>query len=236
LFTPFAAGIGGLVSSDRPRQLVVGLAMMIGLCATLSPWWIRNFAVAGRFVPTSLQVGASLYDGLNPEADGGSDMRFVPQFVEEQQKADAASAEKPASLFEDRLDQRMEMASKAWAKEHPGRVLKLAAVKFVRMWSPWPNAKEFQSRRLAWILAAGYVPLLGAAAYGAIRTVGRGWPYVLCLLPAAYFTLLHMIFVSSIRYRQPALLPLMVLAAAGIALLLRWPERQSPSQPSTARA
>jgi hypothetical protein len=103
------------------------------------------------------------------------------------------------------------------------------------MWSPWPNAKEFQSRRLAWILAAGYVPLLLVATYGAFRTLRRGWPYVLCLLPAAYFTLLHMVFVSSIRYRQPALLPVMVLAAAGIALLLRWPDGQCPAQPSTAR-
>jgi hypothetical protein len=103
------------------------------------------------------------------------------------------------------------------------------------MWSPWPNAKEFQSRRLAWILAAGYAPLLLTAAYGAFRTVGCGWPYVLCLLPAVYFTLLHMIFVSSIRYRQPALLPLMVLAAAGIAALLRWPEAQHSSQPQTPR-
>jgi hypothetical protein len=35
----------------------------------------------------------------------------------------------------------------------------------------------------------------------------------LCGLPAIYFTLLHMVFVSSIRYREPAMLGLIVLAA-----------------------
>jgi hypothetical protein len=52
----------------------------------------------------------------------------------------------------------------------------------------------------------------------------RDWPYLLCVLPAFYFTLLHVIFVSSIRYRQPALLPLMVLAAGA---LMHWRGNQS---------
>ena len=38
-------------------------------------------------------------------------------------------------------------------------------------------------------------------------------------MPAIYFTLLHMVFVSSIRYRQPAMLALIVPAAA---FLVRW--------------
>jgi hypothetical protein len=52
------------------------------------------------------------------------------------------------------------------------------------------------------------------ALWGAWRSAPRDWPYALCVLPAIYFTLLHVVFVASIRYRQPPMLALIVLAAA----------------------
>ena len=76
-------------------------------------------------------------------------------------------------------------------------------------------ARSFASKskpiRLAVLFA--YVPILALGAVGAARTIRRGWPYIMCWLPAVYFTVLHMIFVSSIRYRQPAMLGVIVLAA-----------------------
>jgi hypothetical protein len=60
---------------------------------------------------------------------------------------------------------------------------------------------------------ATYVPIMILAITGAARTIRRGWPYVLCWLPAVYLTGLHVVFVGSIRYRVPAMLTLAVLAA-----------------------
>ena len=220
LFIPFAVVIGLAIGGDRRRQLIIGLVMLMAMAVAMSPWWIRNYRVAGRFVPTSLQVGTSLYDGLNPQASGGSEMSFVPRFGKQQAQADAedrAAGKEPSGLFEDRLDRRMQAAAIDWAKRNPRRVLELAGIKFLRMWSPLPNAAEFRSTMLRLVLAAGYTPVLVLGLIGVWRFGRRGWPYVLCFLPAIYFTLLHVIFVSSIRYRQPAMLLLIVLAAGLVA-------------------
>lgn len=244
LFVPFA-GLAGVVvipwlhvSSNCPsRSTLLGRHVQLtgvtftAMCLTLIPWWGRNYLITGRFVPTTLQVGASLYDGLGPQAAGGSDMRFVPEFVAAQHAADNATAHLTGT-FEERLDRRIRDASLAWSRENPGRVLQLAGTKFVRMWSPIPNAAEFGSLALRLILAATYTPLILLAAYGAIRYVRRDWPYWLCVLPAAYFTCLHMVFVSSIRYRQPAMLVLAVLAAAAAVKLVDLVRRRALSQPA----
>ena len=226
LFVPFAVVVGlafslwrrnateGVPYSALRRHLLIDGAMVVGLCLAMLPWWIRNCQLAGRFVPTSLQVGASLYDGISPSATGASDMAFVGKFVAEQRAADAQPNADLRGLFEDRLDQRMRQAAIDFARNNPGRVLQLVGIKLLRMWSPLPNAAEFQSNTLRLILAATYTPVILLALVGVWRYAGRDWPYLLCLLPAVYFTLLHVVFVSSIRYRQPAMLPLIVLAAA----------------------
>ena len=58
-----------------------------------------------------------------------------------------------------------------------------------------------------------YVPIMLLALVGVWRTRRLDWPYRLCWLPAVYFTLLHVVFVASMRYRDPAMLVMIVLAA-----------------------
>lgn len=226
LFLPFAAGIGIVAVREKSRHVVVVGAMFTGLCLTMLPWWVRNYAVAGRFVPTTLQVGASLYDGLSPTATGASEMGFVPKFEAEQHVADDAAAKPPHGIFEDRLDRRMFAASTAWVRQNPLSACRLAGVKFLRMWNFVPNAAEMRGTTLRLVLAITYTPTILLALVAALRFAPRGWAYVLCLLPAIYFTILHCVFVSSIRYRQPAMLLLIVLAAG---LVKEWRERRAHS-------
>jgi 4-amino-4-deoxy-L-arabinose transferase-like glycosyltransferase len=214
LFTPFALILAIAFSRARRRHAELGLAMIVALVATMAPWWVRNYAVTGHFVPTSLQVGASLYDGLSPHATGASDMRHVDEFARRYRASLPPQERTSGAGWEVALDRRLRDAAVRWALENPGRALELAWVKFVRIWNIWPNAAEFQSWRLRLIVAAGYAPLLVLGLWGAWRWAPRDWPYSLCIVPAVYFTLLHMIFVGSIRYRQPAMLALIVLAAA----------------------
>jgi 4-amino-4-deoxy-L-arabinose transferase-like glycosyltransferase len=225
LFVPFAMICGMVFSRPRLRHLDGGLATLVGLIVVMTPWWIRNYQVVGRFVPTTLQVGASLYDGLNPKATGASDMSGVEDrlmgrlFLLELEKNRLIQAKQPdteptlAKIAEYDFDRDLRQEALAWAREHPGRVLRLAAIKFTRMWNVWPNEPQFRSWPVRLAVFFSYVPIMALALWGAWKFRDRGWPCVLCWLPAVYLTLLHMVFVSSIRYREPAMLPLIVLAA-----------------------
>jgi hypothetical protein len=106
--------------------------------------------------------------------------------------------------------------------------MQLVGIKLLRMWSPLPNAAEFRSLPLRLILATTFTPVMLLALVGVWKYVRRDWPYLLLVLPAIYFTCLHVIFVSSIRYRQPAMLPLIILAAAAIVAWLG-PKSKVPS-------
>jgi len=203
---------GSLCGGGRWRQAGIGACMLIGLVAVMAPWWIRNAQVTGRFVPTTLQVGASLYDGLNPRATGASDMAFVPRFVEGLRREPAETND----TFEYRLDRRFRREAWAWARANPVRAVQLGGKKLLRMWNIWPNEPAFSSWPVRLAVFFTYVPILVLGIIGAVRTIRSGWPYLLCWLPAVYFTALHVVFVSSIRYRQPAMLGLIVLAAGVI--------------------
>jgi 4-amino-4-deoxy-L-arabinose transferase-like glycosyltransferase len=212
LFIPFALALA-MFGHGRRRNIVIGALMLAAFAVTMMPWWVRGYRVTGTFVATTLQLGASLYDGLNPHATGASDMRFVPEFVEAQRRSDESRGQPLPGTFEQRLDARLRSASVEWARNHPVSVARLALAKFARMWNPWPNAAEFQSGLFRWTVFLSYTPLAALAACGCWWHLRRGWPFVLCTLPALYLTLLHMVFVSSLRYREPAMLPLIVLAS-----------------------
>lgn len=216
LFLPYFLVCGSLTSEGRSRVVRLVLPLLAGLCVVMAPWWWRNFEVTGRFVPTTLQVGASLYDGWHPEATGASDMRFTPQFIADQRAADAAATGPLTDTFEERLDRRHRDAALQWASAHAGRVLELMVIKLGRMWSPLPNAREVGGALVRLVTCCAYVPLMGLAVWHTVRRWRTGSADWIVWLPAIYLTNLHVIFVSSLRYRQPALLPLIALAVGGL--------------------
>jgi 4-amino-4-deoxy-L-arabinose transferase-like glycosyltransferase len=212
LFVPFVALAGLPFTRRRVEHLKQALVMSLGVAAVMAPWWWRSFQVVGRFVPTTLQVGASLYDGLNPRATGASDMWFVQERVTEEH----LHPSDPDQPLEYRLDRRLRNMALDWATEHPARVCRLAITKFVRMWNIWPNDQEHRGALLRLITAATYVPALVGALVGIGITRRKHWPAALAWLPAVYLTLLHVIFVSSLRYREPPMLGLLAFTAVAI--------------------
>lgn len=224
LFTPLAVLLSVALCTPRRKHLTLGFAVLLTMVAVMMPWWIRNGRVTGRVVATTLQVGVSLYDGLNPEANGASRMDFVPGFTAQArmryEEAKRNDVREPREGFEFYLDREFRSASLAWAFEHPGRVIELATIKFSRMWNVWPNESDFRSWPMRLVVVFSYVPLLILGWWGVWKFHRPIWPLILCWLPAIYFTALHVVFVSSVRYREPAMLCLMAPAAAMLKVWL----------------
>jgi 4-amino-4-deoxy-L-arabinose transferase-like glycosyltransferase len=197
---------------SRDRRLLEGacwsaLLIAIGIALVMSPWWVRNARTYGRFVATSVWFGASLYDGLNPSATGASDMRF---------------REAPEFRVLSEVEQDAELTKRAieFVRENPSRVLALAVIKVGRYFSPWPNAVEVRSRWLAVASAVIVIPvycLIVAGVWDRRRDVRA---LVLLAGPLVYFSVVHLVFVSSIRYRIPGEMVATSLAGIGLASIV----------------
>lgn len=193
-----------LATAREIRTSIVPAALVLaGLGLMLLPWTVRNAFATGHFVPTTLWVGASLYDGLNPAATGASDMRFV--------ETDGIYER----LTEYEADRHYRRAALEYARRHPARSIELAASKLWRFWNPLPNADQFGSPWLALPVAGCSIVVLALAACGAWQARRALWLWLIPAAPVLYFSLVHVVFVGSVRYRLPAEYALLVLSAVG---------------------
>lgn len=199
------------ISSTKAN--IAGLALLAGMVLGLSPWTYRNYVVTGGdFVPTTLWMGPSLYDGLNPEANGDSHMEFLQHDALYQ------------SMSERDVDRHYRRAAWTWAAQNPGRTVQLAWIKLGRYWNLWPNTPQFDHWQVRFALLTFLVPIAFAALWGIYRrpdlraapALPWSWIFFLTLAPILYFSALHLLFVSSLRYRLPAEYPLLLLSALGI--------------------
>jgi hypothetical protein len=197
-----------LWSGRTKPTAALATTVIVAACIALAPWTIRNRVVTGHWIPTTPWVGPSLYDGLNPSATGASDMRF---FDEEQLLA---------RMSENDMDREYRRRAWEFARRNPGRAVELAFVKLWRFWRPWPSAEQFASPAARAVVAAYYIPVLAFAVIGAWVRRSDLWILALSAGPILLFSVVHCVFVSSLRYRLPAEYPLCVLAAVGLQSLL----------------
>lgn len=194
------------VTRFRPSQLVGGALSLLLVIASLVPWAVRNRTVVGEWVWLTTRAGISLYDGVGPQATGASDIGDV-------QRSGAAG-----QLPEREWNEHFRREAWKQIKNDPGRVVRLAGHKLARMWNPFPNVESYRGGATRWISALWTAPLFLLAIAGIVRCIrlpGRtGWVLVFfLLLPAIYFSLVHALYIGSVRYRLPAMPMIAVLAA-----------------------
>jgi hypothetical protein len=233
LFTPFVAILGLAWPGSRKIHLQIIVAIGLGTCLTMTPWWIRNYQITGKFVLTTLQVGPSLLDSFHEGATGGSDegMQFMRRIEQEQiqaDQADLANAEALESTLEWRINRRAQREAVTWAKENPAEIWRLAWAKFRKTWSLWPDGGDVGSPAIRLAISVSSLSVLVLAIVGSFKY----WPrnrlmLAICWSPCLYFTLLHMVFVGSVRYREPAMMVLIAIAGCVLMTLISRPQNST---------
>ena len=197
-------------------RVVVLWAVM--LVAALLPWGLRNRAVLGSYAWLSTNGGVTLSDGQGPQATGASDQSFL---------ADMGYS---GRFIEVVLDRQLRVEAIRQMRRDPWRVVSLAGVKFLRHVEPDAERRRVSQpvarpgERIHWAAV-----LLGAAV-GTWRLRRRPRVLVLLWMPVVYVTLVHCIYVGSLRYRVPVMPFVEILAAAAFAASLDSRDRRHDSE------
>ena len=197
------AGVLFLLNQSWSARLTVVGALLVAFGAVMVPWVFRNYQVTGHWVLTSLWSGPSLYDGLNPEADGTSNMEFF----------DRENVMGTMSEYE--MNAHYQHRAVEFLRTNPWTSVVLSGRKVARFLQLAPSANV-----VGWgqrVVCGALVLVFGLLCVAGIRSRLLNSVGLLVVLgPFLLFMAVHMVFVGSLRYRLPVEFPLAILAATGL--------------------
>ncbi|MBI2922866.1 MAG: glycosyltransferase family 39 protein [Planctomycetes bacterium] len=205
---PVLALAGGILvpAAGARKGLALATAFFAAFAALYAPWIVRNAIVLRAFVPATTQVGTALFEAFGPGATGGisRDTMDWPREVD--------------ALPELERNRRYRAMAGEAVRRDPARAVALAPRKWAKLWNPAPNAAEYRGGLLLLVSLAWNIPLYLLALAGA--WLRRREPAVRwSLLAVAGLTLVHAVFLGSLRYRMPVMPEVGIAAAAGLAAL-----------------
>ena len=208
ILPPLLAGAFALLagrSPGRAGRALVFSSLVYGLC--LSPWWFRNYRVLDDFVPFTTSSARVLYSGNNPMNRSGGGLRG----------RDWVPIEAYDTLPELEWAKAYQREAVAYIKEKPGVFLALAVTRFGRFWRLYAYAEEWRRPIYIVVSVLSFGTILLFALVGSIRTRKMWRRIVPIYLLIGFFTLVHVVSISSIRYRLPLEPFLIALAALPMA-------------------
>ena len=196
-----------------------GLCFIAGAAVLLAPWLYATNQMVGRPVLTT-NAAFNLYLGNNPAATG----KFV-SIADTPLGQDWNTTR--VQLGEVGNADRLQVAALDWIRTNPGQAAKLAALKLVYFWAPnMPDADDMAASttvaaiRLVEVAQYGLILLLALLAFGS-RLVARDGKWIFAAMIAGFW-LVHAAAYIIVRYRDPAIPLLIVMAAVPVAA---WIER-----------
>ncbi len=194
----------------------------------MTPWWIHNYKQYNKFIMFNLAAPHTLFIGNNPLNNSGggviiddNDIKKFPNRFSEKHSDFSYDLLKGYPGFEydpnkdkivftegvnaalDRYDSYLEY-SLNYIKNNPSRFIELSIKKFIRFWRLWPYSQEFNKLHYIIISIISFVPMVFLFSLYCIKYLKnfekKTFPLILMIF---YFNFVHMILISSIRYRFP---------------------------------
>jgi hypothetical protein len=189
-----------------------GFLRALFFCLLLAPGWFlpsgvwtaRNYLKYGRLVPLSGQMGSTLYEGFTLDREL---VRTNPiTMAVEAQRLGISNSDFGAYYF---------AKWKTYVRENPLQSAVIVAGKAVLYWRPWLYDPYTGWQRA--VMGAYFTALFAFALLGARTAASSRAPWGIVWAVLAYHTVVHAVFLTTLRYRVPLEPFLCLLAAVGAA-------------------
>ena len=213
LLPPFLVAAVTLGARDWRLTGRMFLVSALIYLALLAPWWLRNYSLLHAFVPFTTGSAQILYLGNNPSNPSvGISWSDTDPAVLARLRAIPDEAERQRAFRAEAM---------RYIVEDPGAFVHRMSLKLLRFWNIVPNAPEFSGGGYKIVSVVSFGPVLVLALVATVLWRRRFVAFAPLLVLVAYFTLMHMITIASLRYRLPLEPFLIVLAAAPVGAVLR---------------
>lgn len=179
----------------------------------MSAWWVRNYAIFDKFIPFTTSSSMNLYLGANEKNEFAGvdwakdvDIDFVNRVTSIEDERERSHIYKQKAL--------------EFIKNDTRQYMKLMWLKFKRFYNFTFNADSFSSI---------YYNLLSIFSYGIVMVFAlitfvlsnKEWKkFSAIYIVIGYFTLIHIVYIASLRYRLP-IEPLLILLASYSLVILK---------------
>jgi 4-amino-4-deoxy-L-arabinose transferase-like glycosyltransferase len=191
----------------RPRGKRSAVLASVVMVAVITPWTVRNWEVFHRFVPLATDSGSAIAGANCPSVYSGANIGYWNiSCVKDYQGNEAVTTA------------RMRSDGEHYALHHVSRLPAVVAARELRVWGlyqPLQQHSEGRSFRVEHFGLAMYYLLVALAIYAIprLRTL-RQSPWVL-MTPFVLVSITAALIFGAVRFREPAELSLVILAALG---------------------
>lgn len=211
----------------------------------MSTWWYHQYKKYGYFVRTNFGSSLVLYSGNNPlNLTGGGVIISEEDIKTNPEKFDKILTDYSLEKFKDQPGFRvissefpvyeggkeayllrhktLTNAALDFIRDNPQKFLKLSILKFKRFWSPIPFSNEFKSTFKVFVSIASLVPIYIFSIIGIFFIIrNKIYRSIPILIFCIYINLIHIITISSFRYRFIIEMFLIILASYGLSQTIK---------------